>query len=268
MHISKTEVSLAIVLTLIALVPVAASAAPATARESFAAASKMEAAGDFRGALDAYEKASAGGYAPRPIVLVRIVAMHARLGETEKAFAQLQQMADHGFLFVDMLEHEDALAPLRADPRWKSLVEQTTHNLHPCRYAPEYRQFDFWLGEWDVQIGDQKFAHSSVQSTLDGCVIFENYENRGGYAGKSFSMWDAQTKKWEQRYFDTSGVLTSWSGGLENGRMVLYQSGAKALVRMSYEKMGSDRVRQLIEASSDGGKSWQTQFDGLYVRRE
>src|SRR5436190_24339821 len=41
--------------------------------------------------------------------------------------------------------------------------------------APEYRQFDFWAGEWDVTSAANGSAAgtNSVTRTLDGCVLQE-----------------------------------------------------------------------------------------------
>jgi hypothetical protein len=39
--------------------------------------------------------------------------------------------------------------------------------------APEYRQFDFWIGDWDAfDLDDHnaKIAHNRVTPMLDGCV--------------------------------------------------------------------------------------------------
>ena len=47
----------------------------------------------------------------------------------------------------------------------------------PCS-TPEARQFDFWLGEWDVSWGDGQHSTNRVEATLGGCVIQENFDGR------------------------------------------------------------------------------------------
>lgn len=50
----------------------------------------------------------------------------------------------------------------------------------PCKSKPECRQFDFWVGEWDVQNPQgQPAGTSSVRLILGDCVIFENEGQRG-----------------------------------------------------------------------------------------
>ena len=45
----------------------------------------------------------------------------------------------------------------------------------PCA-APVYRQFDFWVGDWDVfEVGGSiQVAHARVDVVLDGCVLRED----------------------------------------------------------------------------------------------
>jgi hypothetical protein len=205
-------------------------------------------------------------FAQSPREQIRLMDKYALAGDKEKAFAILDQLAKRGFGAVNMLNADDDLVSLRSDPRWKSAIAEMNRSAHPCLNAPEFRQFDYWLGEWDVEIGGQKAAKSSIQLILDDCVIFENYSSSIGYAGKSFSIYDAAHKKWEQRYVDTGGAFHLWSGGLENGVMTFRWDHDGSFNRMTYTKEGPDRVRQVLETSSDG-KIWAKTYDGLYIRR-
>lgn len=240
---------------------------PVDARGWFNLGVQRHDAHDYAGALAAYTKARDLQFAPRPMLSLRMARAYAQVGDKEKAYALLEAMATNGFGPADHLNAQDDLVPLRGDPRWTKIVDTMTRNAHPCRLAPEYRQFDYWLGEWDVEIGGQKLAQSSIQLILDDCVIFENYTDSRGYAGKSFSLYDATSKKWEQRYVDTMGAFHTWSGGVENGRLVFYWKTPQSLQRMTYEKEGPDRVRQTIDGSTDDGKTWTPGYNGLYIRR-
>jgi len=77
----------------------------------------------------------------------------------------------------------------------------------------------------------------------------------------------ASHKRWEQRYVDTGGAFHEWVGGLDNGAMTFRWDHDKSLNRMTYTKEGPDRVRQILETSSDG-KTWSKAYDGLYIRRK
>ena len=68
----------------------------------------------------------------------------------------------------------------------------------PCS-APEYRQLDFWLGDWDTYNPDgsgPSQARNHVDAILGGCAIHERYEQGDGLTGESFSIYDATRRVW------------------------------------------------------------------------
>src|SRR3712207_1307780 len=76
-------------------------------------------------------------------------------------------------------------------------AQQQSASARPCRDSQEYRQLDFWVGEWEVLGPKGKtVGASSVQLILGDCVVFENWTGAGGYTGKSFNLYDARTRKW------------------------------------------------------------------------
>jgi len=144
----------------------------------------------------------------------------------------------------------------------------------PCA-TPAHRQFDFWVGEWDVRKPDgTKAGQSRVERILEACVIFENWTGATGFAGKSFNLYNATTGRWEQFWVDQSGVRLHLQGGLEGERMVLagtrettdVQTGPAQRERISWTPNADGSVRQLWETSKDDGRTWTTSFDGLYRR--
>lgn len=144
----------------------------------------------------------------------------------------------------------------------------------PCAVSPERKQFDFWIGEWDVATPDGKVVgRSSVTSAYAGCVIREVYNVVGGpYRGESFNTFDTRTGRWHQSWVDNGGLLALFDGGLEHGAMVLVgdgvsPQGAPAKQRMTFTPLPDGRVRQLWESSTDGGGTWKPLFDGYYTRR-
>lgn len=226
-------------------------------------------AGDLAGAIAAYQKAEALHFAQPVALYVREARAFAKAGRKDEAFAALKHLTDLGFGSPEMLDAQNDLLSIRLDPRYGEAIEAAKKNAHPCS-APEFRQFDFWIGEWDVEVGGAKVAYSSIQLILNECVIFENYSGQRNYAGKSFSLYDAAHKRWEQRYVDTGGAFHEWTdGGLTpEGAMRFLWHKSASLDRMTYTKEGPDAVRQLIETSTDGGKTWATTYDGHYTRRK
>ena len=59
----------------------------------------------------------------------------------------------------------------------------TVAPAQPACTAAEHRQFDFWIGEWDVQVSGQPAGSNSVQLILSDCVIMENWSGAGGNFG-------------------------------------------------------------------------------------
>lgn len=145
----------------------------------------------------------------------------------------------------------------------------------PCGTA-EHRQFDFWLGDWDVHEPDGRLAgRNRIVRLFGGCVLHESWEGTGGHRGTSFNIHDAARGVWHQTWVDSRGTLLLLEGGLVADAMVLEGSGPSPAERtttvrhrINWSVMSGDpdRVRQHWEISSDG-ESWQTVFDGRYVRR-
>ncbi|HVS32825.1 MAG TPA: tetratricopeptide repeat protein [Thermoanaerobaculia bacterium] len=226
-------------------------------------------AGDYQGAIAALEKARSSTPALAIPVGLRLARSYAQAGRTADALQALEQIVQNGYQQADQLNAENDLLSIRTDARWSAIITRARQNGKPCTASPEFRQFDYWLGEWDVERAGQKIARSSIQLILEECVVFENYYAFSGYSGKSFSAWDAMDKRWEQQYADTSGGVRTWTGSLVGDRMVFFLRGqGQGVSRMTYIKEGPDKVRQLIEVSTDGEKSWSPGFDGMYVRRK
>lgn len=141
----------------------------------------------------------------------------------------------------------------------------------PCN-SPEYHQFDFWLGDWNVQdAAGNPSGTNQITSIQGGCVLFENWRGAKGGAGNSFNMYFAADGKWHQTWVDNQGGRLDLAGGLRDGRMVLEgdaparkEPGQRVRHRISWEKKGTN-VRQVWQASRDDGKTWSILFDGLYV---
>ncbi|MDH3271217.1 MAG: D-aminoacylase [Gemmatimonadota bacterium] len=144
----------------------------------------------------------------------------------------------------------------------------------PCANEAN-RHFDFWEGRWMVRAATGALAgHNTISVALGECVIMEHYTTPSGYEGRSLNMFDASRGVWHQTWTDNGGLLLLLEGGYEGDRMVmsgetLGPNGQATLNRITWSRVGGDpdRVRQLWEVSSDGGDSWGTGFDGLYIRQ-
>lgn len=143
----------------------------------------------------------------------------------------------------------------------------------PACGASEHRQFDFWVGSWDVYPtgNDNQVARSLIERLYNGCAIRENWMPLKGGGGGSLNNYVVGQKGWRQTWLDSSGARVEFKGGWNGQAMVLTGlwadlngPGQGALVRMTYTKDAQGWVRQFGEASQDGGKTWTASFDFTY----
>jgi hypothetical protein len=143
----------------------------------------------------------------------------------------------------------------------------------PACTGPEHRQFDFWVGEWQVtQTGKRDVvATSLIEKLYGGCAVRENWMPIKGTVGGSLNNYVREDGRWHQTWVDSSNSRVEFSGGLTDGRMVLTGfwkgvngPGKDALIRMTYSKNADGSVRQHGEQSTDHGLSWSTNFDFTY----
>jgi hypothetical protein len=140
--------------------------------------------------------------------------------------------------------------------------------------SEKHRQFDFWLGNWNVTSNGEQAGTNTISLIQKGCALQENWQGAGpgGLSGSSFNIYDQANDKWHQTWVDSSGTLLELNGGLVNGVMVLQgrrparDGSGMTLHRISWTANEDGSVRQLWEASRDDGRSWSILFDGLYTR--
>ena len=155
-------------------------------------------------------------------------------------------------------------------------VQQTAPPQKPpaCETRPEARQFDFWIGEWDVVANGKPAGINRIEKILGGCVLQENWTGAGGSSGKSWNWFDIGDRKWHQLWLDAAGNPQLNLSGSVTGDVMKYEGtsiGPKGITihnRLQFFKLEGDRVRQLWEQSRDGGTTWSVVFDGEYRRRK
>lgn len=145
----------------------------------------------------------------------------------------------------------------------------------PCS-AAAHRDFDFWLGNWDVyDPAGQQVGTNAVTSELDGCVVAEHWTDSDGGRGRSINTYDAETGQWHQTWISAyfSGH-TRMAGGLdEDGRMVLnghrvnINTGFTLYDEYIWTVLSPDRVKQegFLRVPAVG---YEGSFVGIYERRD
>lgn len=166
-----------------------------------------------------------------------------------------------------------ALASLAAVLSSAAATAEQAEAPPPACAGREHRQFDFWVGDWDVYPTgrDSMVARSRVESLHDGCVIRERWMPLKGGGGSSLNHYDRSQGRWHQTWIDSGNARVVFEGGLVDGRMVLqgFWKGAKGpggdgLVRMTYTRSKDGSVRQAGEISTDHGVTFKPFFDLTY----
>jgi hypothetical protein len=144
----------------------------------------------------------------------------------------------------------------------------------PCEADDGFREFDFWIGEWEVHDAEGTLqGENSITAEQGGCVLIENWRGVQGSTGMSINYLDKKTDEWVQIWHAASGYLIDIRGGLTDDGMLLsgtihyIANGQTAPFRGLWTALPDGRVRQFFEQSSDDGETWQTWFEGFYSRK-
>jgi hypothetical protein len=150
----------------------------------------------------------------------------------------------------------------------------TTATSPDC-IAAEYRQLDFWIGDWDTFESDApsgpSIARARVKPIAQGCAIHELYEQNDGLIGDSILSYDAVRKQWQQTWVTNRGAIMVLWGHFKDGALVLegevhLRDGKSVLQRITWKAQGKG-VRESAVMSKDGGKTWAPAFDVLFQKR-
>lgn len=150
----------------------------------------------------------------------------------------------------------------------------TAQQTPRCSDSDTYGKLDFWIGEWDVYVGDDLVGHNRIEKTLDGCAIFEHWTASDGGQGKSLFFVDYDGH-WAQIW------VTQWAmapGGTKEKVMVddppadsvrfqgvvRHPEAGAWLDRTTLTPRNDGSVRQRIELSEDDGETWHPTFDAIY----
>ncbi len=157
-------------------------------------------------------------------------------------------------------------------PSSSAWAQQTPPRV--CQEEPEYRQFDFWVGEWDVVANDSArtpAGSNTIQALHFGCVLQESWLSIQGGTGSSMNYYDPTTEKWRQLWVAASYLIDIEGGLNSDGAMVLegeirnFVSGATSPFRGTWTPMDGGVVRQFFEMKPAGSDDWSPWFDGLYL---
>ena len=146
-----------------------------------------------------------------------------------------------------------------------------------CEELEVHRQWDFWVGEWDVVVNDSTrtpAGRNSIRSLHNGCVLHESWTSASGGTGSSLNFYDGARGVWRQIWVAPAYVIEIEGGLDENGAMVLegelrtFVSGRISLFRGTWTEIEDGVVNQRFEIADPETGAWSVWFDGLYLRRD
>jgi len=144
-----------------------------------------------------------------------------------------------------------------------------------CSDEPGFSELDFWVGDWTVYIGDQQVGTDRVEKILGGCAVAEHWASSTGGLGESLFYYQPVMGEWRQVWVTTGATQL---GGVKEKRLterlddgslrfvgeIPMVGGGSYLDRTTLTLLDGGSVRQLIEISTDDGRTWQATFDAVY----
>lgn len=154
---------------------------------------------------------------------------------------------------------------------------------------PEARQFDFWIGEWDVVNRNRTEdsatwyvtgrATDRVYAVAGGCAIVEHWRGEAfgtHILGYSVRAVDEESGKWKLVLLWPQPGRTRFGvryGSFRHGRGLFSKEvtgpdGATFLSRFVFSDVGSDSLRWESNRSTDGGRTWSARWIMEFRRRD
>lgn len=149
-------------------------------------------------------------------------------------------------------------------------ITMSTLNSEP---APAARQFDFWLGDWDLTWDHGGCGYNKVQAKWHGRVIEENFHEIApmNLEAMSLSVYKPDTGYWYQTWVDNQGNYLDFIGQFKEGEMVLERDtfirGKAVKQRLVWSNIKANSLDWEWQLSEDDGEHWKTLWHIRYRRR-
>ena len=128
--------------------------------------------------------------------------------------------------------------------------------------------FDFWVGEWNGDVGDGRTGINVVTREYAGRVIKERF-TAPQLCGESASIFSEARQVWCQTWVDDAGSYLLFVGKREPERMVLdgrRPDGQPNGTRMVWDRITPDAFEWDYQRRESDG-TWSSQWHISYVRR-
>jgi hypothetical protein len=150
----------------------------------------------------------------------------------------------------------------------------TTPPANPCETEAHYHDFDFWLGTWEVFVGDKKAGENTISRQEKGCLLLEQWTDVRGGTGQSYNFYIPDTGQWRQVWV-SEHIVIDYSGGLsDDGSMqlngwIVYQAKQNRFdFKGIWTPLEDGSVRQHFEQYDAEKDEWTPLFTGIYRRKQ
>lgn len=230
-------------------------------------------------AVDALIKVAEGQKLPPPLLHYMQAQAYLLRKDKDTMWQELNLSAAKGYSNTKSLDL-NIWDEIREDQNFISFTSEVNKNAKPCEYNPKHREFDFWLGQWEVHTDIEKKTPLAGTNTIakeqNGCMLSENWTSINGNPGYSLNYYDGTKGKWVQHWVSAGGVVINMEGGLVDGSMILsgpiyYEKVQGPKIRTlkgTWTPLENGVVRQFFEESIDQGKTWYPWFEGFYFPKQ
>ncbi|NNC66073.1 MAG: hypothetical protein HKN84_14915 [Gammaproteobacteria bacterium] len=210
-------------------------------------------------------------FAPEAMVEFERARNLMALDQVDSALRALEASEHLGLRALESLEDASEFDALRSNATFQRVYRAVRRRVFPCEGIAAARDFDFWVGTWEVRLEDGTLVGNNTISRRDGgCTILESWSGAGGSSGTSINYYQPSRDQWRQLWTGSNGTLIDISGGLNDGVMQLEgtieyvaQDRIEAF-RGTWTLLEDGRVRQHFEEFNLVAQAWQTWFDGYY----
>jgi hypothetical protein len=157
-----------------------------------------------------------------------------------------------------------AASPLTA----QSVDKKAASAASPCTDA------DFWIGEWNItDAKGAKEATASIKHGLSHCSVTEDWSSeKTSERYFCFMAYSNDKHGWDYLCSSSNpGARLRYTEGVLEGdefKFVQLDLLDGAVHHFSYLKLPHGHIRELAVGSSDGGKTWKTEYDAMWERKK
>ncbi|MEE4212396.1 MAG: hypothetical protein V2I43_24395 [Parvularcula sp.] len=150
------------------------------------------------------------------------------------------------------------------------LMFQSAAAQPSCDTEP-YRQFDFWIGTWDVfNAQDEVIGRNTITAEEDGCLLVERWTGASGNTGQSYNFYDPADQTWRQLWV-ARGFIIDYRGGLDakahmvlEGMMTPRNGSGPLPFKGRWMPLEDGSVQQTFWTENGETGTWELAFDANY----